>query len=175
MRLMVNLYAPMPMSALLRFARVMSDVRPGVDCEKRLTLMVKRGELRVEKVDHVNYIWPAAEAMPEAIEDKVHLLAPFDPVVWDRIRFEHLWGWPYRFEAYTPVEKRKLGYYALPLLWREKVIGWANVASGGAKRKTDLKVELGYVAGKPPRGDAMMFKRELAEEIERLREFLEVR
>ena len=34
---------------------------------------------------------------------RVHLLAPFDPVVWDRRRFELLWGWPYRFEAYTPV------------------------------------------------------------------------
>jgi len=174
-RLMVNLYAPMPMSALLRFARVMSDVRPGVDCGKRLALMVKRGELRVEKVDHVNYIWPAAEAMPEAVADKVCLLAPFDPVVWDRIRFEHLWNWPYRFEAYTPVEKRKLGYYALPLLWRDEVIGWANVTSGGATRKTDFKVEIGYVAGKPPRADAVMFKRELADEIERLRGFLEAR
>ena len=99
----------------------------------------------------------------------------FDPVVWDRIRFEHLWGWPYRFEAYTPVEKRKLGYYALPLLWRDEVIGWANVTSGGAKRKTDFKAEIGYVAGKPPRTDAVVFKRELADEIERLRGFLEAR
>ncbi len=174
-RLMVYLYAPMPMSALLRFARVMSEVRPGVDCEKRLALMVKRGELRVEKVDHVSYVWPAAEAIPEEVEHRVYLLAPFDPVVWDRIRFEHLWGWPYRFEAYTPVEKRKLGYYALPLLWREQVIGWANVASGGAGRKTDFKVQIGYVAGKPPRVDAVVFKRELADEIARLRAFLEVR
>ena len=39
----------------------------------------------------------------------------FDPVVWDRRRFEHLWGWPYRFEAYTPLAKRVRGYYAMPL------------------------------------------------------------
>ncbi len=58
----------------------------------------------------------------------VRLLAPFDPVVWDRRRFEMLWGWPYRFEAYTPVTRRKLGYYALPLLWRDRVIGWGNVS-----------------------------------------------
>ena len=32
----------------------------------------------------------------------VRLLAPFDPVVRDRARFELLWGWVYRFEAYTP-------------------------------------------------------------------------
>ena len=54
----------------------------------------------------------------------MRLLAPFDPIVWDRRRFELLWGWPYRFEAYTPVAKRKLGYYALPLLWRDRV--WAG-------------------------------------------------
>ena len=58
----------------------------------------------------------------------MRLLAPFDPVVWDRRRFELLWGWAYRFEAYTPAPKRKLGYYALPLLWRDRVIGWANLS-----------------------------------------------
>ena len=62
-----------------------------------------------------------------AADDRVCLLAPFDPVVWDRCRFERFWGWPYRFEAYTPAPKRKLGYYALPLLWRERVVGWVNV------------------------------------------------
>ena len=84
-------------------------------------------------------------------------------------------GLALRFEAYTPVEKRKLGYYALPLLWRDAVIGWANVASGGVGRKSDFKVEIGYVAGKPSRADAVVFKRELVDEIERLRVFLEVR
>ena len=58
----------------------------------------------------------------------MRLLAPFDPIVWDRRRFELLWGWTYRFEAYTPAPKRTLGYYALPLLWRDAVIGWANAS-----------------------------------------------
>ncbi len=62
--------------------------------------------------------------MPEA----VRLLAPFDPVVWDRRRFEAFWGWAYRFEAYTPAPRRVRGYYALPLLWRDQVIGWGNLA-----------------------------------------------
>jgi uncharacterized protein YcaQ len=37
-------------------------------------------------------------------------------LVHDRDRFELLWAWVYRFEAYTPAAKRKLGYYAMPLL-----------------------------------------------------------
>ena len=36
----------------------------------------------------------------------MRLLTPFDPVVWDRRRFELFWGWAYRFEAYTPLPKR---------------------------------------------------------------------
>jgi uncharacterized protein YcaQ len=169
LRLMINLYAPMPLSSLMRFARVMADARPGVDCVRRLELMIKRGEQHVEKIDHVTYLWPAAESMPEVVDDKVHLLAPFDPVVWDRLRFEHLWGWRYRFEAYTPLAKRKLGYYALPLLWREHVIGWGNVETGS---KATLTVKIGFATKKPVRDDASIFKRELDAEIERMRGFL---
>ena len=95
------------------------------------------------------------------------MLAPFDPVVHDRTRFELLWGWIYRFEAYTPATKRKLGYYALPLLWRDRVIGWGNL---GVKNG-DLSCDFGYVAGQPPRDPA--FKRELEAEVESIRVFLD--
>jgi hypothetical protein len=94
------------------------------------------------------------------------LLAPFDPVVWDRRRFELLWGWPYRFEAYTPVSRRKLGYYALPLLWGDRVIGWSNVSVKGGRVEADF----GYI-GSAPRRDRT-FQRALEEELDRLRDFL---
>ena len=87
-------------------------------------------------------------------------------VVWDRRRFEILWGWAYRFEAYTPAARRTFGYYALPLLWRDRVIGWANlVVRGGA-----LHAGFGYVASRPPRGPG--FRRALDEELDRVRAFL---
>ena len=81
----------------------------------------------------LDWYWPAEEPPPEraAADDAVRLLAPFDPVVWDRRRFELLWGWAYRFEAYTPAPQRQLGYYALPLLWRDQVIGWGNLSVAG--------------------------------------------
>lgn len=75
----------------------------------------------------------------------MRLLAPFDPVVWDRRRFEAFWGWAYRFEAYTPAAKRKHGYYALPLLWRDTVVGWANLSA----RDDRLVPQLGFVGPKP--------------------------
>ena len=98
----------------------------------------------------------------------MRLLAPFDPVVWDRRRFELFWGWAYRFEAYTPAPKRKLGYYALPLLWRDRVIGWANVSvKNGA-----LQAELGYVDSRKP--SDRLFERELEAELDRMRAFLDL-
>jgi hypothetical protein len=96
----------------------------------------------------------------------VRLLTPFDPVVRDRARFERLWGWVYRFEAYTPAPRRKLGYYALPLLWRDLVIGWANLSV----KNGELKSELGFAGPQPPRD--RLFQRELEAELDRIRAFL---
>jgi hypothetical protein len=77
-----------------------------------------------------------------------------------------LWGWAYRFEAYTPAAKRVRGYYALPLLWHEQVIGWGNVSVVGGQMQT----ELGYAAGKPPPGAA--FSAALDDELQRMATFL---
>jgi uncharacterized protein len=120
-------------------------------------------------VDGVQWLWPEGEnplSKRHATSESVQLLAPFDPVVWDRRRFEMLWAWAYRFEAYTPAPKRMRGYYALPLLWRDQVIGWGNLSVADGR----LKTELGYAAGKPPREAA--FKRELSAELERIEIFL---
>jgi uncharacterized protein YcaQ len=117
----------------------------------------------------VDWFWPeGGAARTGEVDDVVRLLAPFDPLVWDRVRFELLFGWEYRFEAYTPAAKRKLGYYAMPLLWRDQVIGWANAKVDGGV----LDVQLGYVSGKAPREAA--FRRALEEEVEGLRAFLGV-
>ncbi len=52
------------------------------------------------------WYWPADEnpRSRHAPDEQVRLLAPFDPVVWDRRRFELLWGWVYKFEAYACTE-----------------------------------------------------------------------
>ena len=127
------------------------------------------------RVGGVSWYWPADESVepfdsaqgrPVEPPDTVRLLAPFDPVIWDRRRFEMLWGWRYRFEAYTPVSKRKWGYYALPLLWRDRVIGWGNVSV----KNGVLSADLGYIKSRPPRD--RFFKMELEAELERLRAFL---
>lgn len=98
----------------------------------------------------------------------LRLLAPFDPLVWDRRRFERLWGWAYRFEAYTPPAKRTMGHYALPLLWGEQVIGWANLkVVNGA-----LAHELGFVRTRPR---SAAFRLALEEALHRMEVFLRLR
>ena len=94
------------------------------------------------------------------------MLAPFDPVVWERENFELLWGWPYRFEAYTPAPKRIFGYYAMPLLWRDRIIGWGNLTV----KKGRLEAVYGYVKSQPPR--SRTFMRELEADLNRLQVFL---
>jgi uncharacterized protein YcaQ len=138
--------------------------------EREMTAALGSARERLEhaRVEGMDWYWPNELPPPTQRRDleTVRLLAPFDPVVHDRTRFEILWGWNYRFEAYTPAPKRKLGYYALPLLWRDRVIGWGNLAV----RNGTLTADLGYVTGRPPRD--RVFKRELETELERMRVFL---
>jgi uncharacterized protein YcaQ len=160
-------YAPLPAASLSALVRRLRYAVPQWAGELERTLARARRRLAHARVDGVEWYWPADEAgVLDAGTDTARLLAPFDPVVWDRRRFEILWGWAYRFEAYTPVSRRKLGYYALPLLWRDRVVGWANVSVKSGK----LLSQVGYMPSHRPRGRA--FSRALDEELERFRLFL---
>lgn len=107
--------------------------------------LVETGKLAEIVVAGVTYLWRRQDWLSAEVSERVRILAPFDPLVRDRERFMQLWGWNYRFEAYVPKAKRERGYYAMPLLWRDKVVGWAN-----AKVEDELlKVELGYTGRRP--------------------------
>jgi len=162
-----RLYAPLSASSLSIFTRRLRYAVPQWTSQLAGAIQRARTRLAHARVDGVDWYWPAGERPSEArAPGEVRLLAPFDPVVHDRARFEMLWGWQYRFEAYTPAAQRKRGYYALPLLWRDRVIGWGNVSvKDGA-----LVSEIGYVDARPPRDRA--FKRELEAELNRMRAFL---
>lgn len=163
----VGIYAPLQGGGLSYVVGRLRYAVPQWRGELKSALQRAKQRLSHARVDGVDWYWPAGEDMGRrAAPDAVRLLTPFDPVVWDRDRFELLWGWVYRFEAYTPAPKRKLGYYALPLLWRDRVIGWANVSV----KNGELEAGLGFVAGQPPRERA--FRRELEAELDRMRVFL---
>ena len=115
--------------------------RPGAVADLRA-----RGLLAATEIDGIAYLWPTdTPPSPRAAAPSLRFLAPFDPLVWCRRRFAHLWGWEYRFEAYTPAAKRSRGYYALPLLWGAEIIGWVNVA----RTRHGLDVQPGFNADRP--------------------------
>jgi uncharacterized protein YcaQ len=147
---LVKLYAPLPLPGLKQLVSMLKHGVPQWQGQLRAALQRAQQRLPQADVEGVRWFWPADEdpgSRRWKAPDGVRLLAPFDPVVWDRDRFERLWGWAYRFEAYTPPAKRVRGYYAMPLLWRDQVIGWGNLAvvDGG------LRAEIGYVSDQAPR------------------------
>jgi uncharacterized protein len=168
--ILVRIYAPLSATGLSFFVSRLRFAVPQWRTELKSALDRAKQRLGHAPVNGVDWYWPDSEEVTRhAAPDRVRLLTPFDPVVRDRERFELLWNWVYRFEAYTPAAKRKLGYYAMPLVWRERVIGWGNLAvKDGA-----LKSDFGYVASRPPPDRS--FNRELEAELERMRSFLDLK
>lgn len=170
--LVVRKYAPLPAGSLTYLVRLLGYGAPHLSAPIQAALRLAREQLASCRIDGTVWYWPADEnprSRRHAVDERLRLLAPFDPVVWDRRRFERLWGWTYKFEAYTPPPRRQFGYYALPMLWREQVIGWANVAA----REGVLQPAFGYAAGAAPKGAA--FRAALDEELQRMTDFLAAR
>ena len=164
--LIAKILSPLPESSLraaithLRFSAPTLTGRQTIVKE-----LIANGALIQAKIDGISYVWPSDVMGAGTAPQTVRILAPFDPLVWDRKRFEHLWNWSYRFEAYTPPPKRKMGYYAMPLLWQDDIIGWANVST----QSGTFEIETGFVRSKPK---DRAFKTAFNEEVDHLRHFL---
>jgi uncharacterized protein YcaQ len=169
--LVARVLAPVPevtlRAVLARFADIAPHARSRVGTIEGL---LTAGRLETGVVDGLKYLWPAGRLDRQLTDAprEVRFLAPFDPIVWDRRRFEHIWGWAYRFEAYVPERNRRLGYYAMPLLWMDRVIGWVNCTRTGDR----LQVRTGFVAGKPKERD---FRQAFDHEVARMERFLSQR
>jgi uncharacterized protein YcaQ len=165
----VQKYAPLPAGTLRQLLNRLQYCVPQWTEHRASALQRAQQRLARTRAEGVDWYWPSAETPVSSRwqpDEAVRLLTPFDPVVWDRRRFEIFWRWPYRFEAYTPAPKRKLGYYALPLLWHERVIGWGNLTVTGGP----LVACFGYVNGRAPRDAG--FRSGLEAELARMRAFL---
>jgi uncharacterized protein YcaQ len=164
----VQLYAPLPAASLGYLCRLLRDGVPHLAAEVRQIQECATSRYAHAQVDGLRWFWPQAEnpaAARHVVDDRLRFLAPFDPVVWDRRRFQLFWGWEYKLEAYVPAHKRRMGHYAMPVLWREDIPGWANLKAVDGR----LQHELGFI-GPRPRGRA--FRLALDEALVRMHEFL---
>ncbi len=100
----------------------------------------------------------------------VRLLCPFDPVIRDRARAKRLFDFDYRFEAFTPAAKRRYGYYVLPLLQGDRLIGRTDPRFDS---KTET-LEVQHIWWEPGRVSATT-KRRAKKAIERFAEFVGAR
>jgi uncharacterized protein YcaQ len=102
-----------------------ATVRPNVDA------LVAEGELRRLAVDDGGpaVLVPGELPLGEAASRAATLLSPFDNMLWDRPFIERLFGFRHVMEIYKPASRRVYGYYVLPLLHGDRIVGRADLKS----------------------------------------------
>jgi uncharacterized protein len=101
------------------------------DRKRQLAALVARGALIEAKVEGLRgtrhviaaEMGLAQQSVDSSMNGHVAFLAPLDPLMWDRELVRDLFGFDYKWEVYTPLEDRKHGYYTLPILFGDRMVG----------------------------------------------------
>ena len=109
-------------------------VKELIDSRVRRRLLVPVSIEGAEKVPH--WAEPATlEARAEEPPNLVHILSPFDPLIIQRKRLKLVFGYDHLFEAYVPAARRKLGYFALPVLMGDRIVAALDLKTDRAAKK----------------------------------------
>lgn len=112
----------------------MSYLRSGLKTalQQELSARTEAGELQTFVVGKQTYYMPVDLAPPARKSYRVQLLNPFDNLVIQRQRLADWFGFDYQIEVYVPAEKRKIGYYSLPILFGVDFVGQVDVKADRA-------------------------------------------
>jgi len=132
---------------------------------------VRRGELVPVKLEGAGKLehWArpdVLEAAPEVDGNLVHILSPFDPLIIQRKRLALFFGYEHLFEAYVPKEKRKFGYFALPVLIGDDIVATLDLKTDRENRKL-LVQKWGWVGS----GSTRSHKRQVEDALHRFERF----
>lgn len=134
--------------------------------KRHLSALVNNGDLLEAHVDglrgvrHVvaNELSLVDLTKRTTIQPHVAFLAPLDPLMWDRALVRDLFGFDYKWEVYTPLAQRRHGYYVLPLLFGERLVGRIEPRFDRARGRLHVAgvwLERGFDADEPGFGPAM--------------------
>ncbi|MBR5178969.1 MAG: YcaQ family DNA glycosylase [Lachnospiraceae bacterium] len=101
--------------------------------KKTLNILENSGKIKMAQVEGLKpafyYLTQDDQLMQMVIEGsadvkkRMSFIAPLDPLMWDKSLILSLWDFQYSWEIYTPKDKRKYGYYTLPILWGDQFVG----------------------------------------------------
>jgi hypothetical protein len=135
---------------------------------------VRRGELVPVTINgagkHEHWAAPAALEPTEVSPDLVHILSPFDPLIIQRKRTNLFFGYNHLFEAYVPKARRKLGYFALPVLVGDEIVAALDLKTDRQARKLLMQKWTWVGEGKKTAGRKEL-KRAIEDELDRFERF----
>jgi uncharacterized protein YcaQ len=106
---------------------------------KAIEKMLKETELvevQIKGLEKIKfYAKPVTLDLKFSENQRTHILSPFDPLIIQRPRLKMLFDYQHLFEAYIPLEKRKFGYFALPVLHKNNIIAVLDLKTDRAKNK----------------------------------------
>jgi uncharacterized protein len=139
--------------------------RPAI--RRLIEARVRRKELAPLEFEGQQH-WARPEALEarHPVDELVHILSPFDPLIIQRERLTRFFGYQYRFEAYVPKAKRVYGYFVQPVLVGDAIVAAIDLKADRARQK--LLIQQWTWVGKRPR---RLHKQRIEEALHRFEKF----